>query len=178
MKSFFSYLLLSLMTYNFVGLFPTFLYFESSQEEEIKSKIKVAKVTDSFTRLNLDQQTYDKLVWVKKSEFRYNGHLYDFVNKKIDNQGNIILSVISDDKETDHINRLKNQSPDFTSNNQSSKNNLKLAQMHFQLFSEIPNPFMLESSEFDLITNIKAFKYLGNLFRFDKEIPSPPPQFS
>jgi hypothetical protein len=178
MKTLFSFLLLSIMTYNFVGLFPMYSYFESSNKVEIEKRIKVAQANNDFTELNLDQQTYDKLVWVKKNEFRYNGHLYDFVNKKIDKQGNIILSVISDDKETDHIKRLKNQTPDFSSNNQSSKNNLKLAHMHFQLFSEIPNPFVLESSEFELISNIKAFKYLGNLFRFDKEIPSPPPQFS
>ncbi|NBX81228.1 MAG: hypothetical protein EBQ94_12800 [Flavobacteriales bacterium] len=178
MKTLFSFLLLTLMTYNFVGLFPTYSYFESSNKIEIEKRIKVAKVNNDFTELNLDQKSFDELVWVKKNEFRYNGHLYDFVNKKIDKEGNIIVYVIDDTKEKHRIDNYNNHIGNNSSNSSPTKNTTKLTAFFSQLYLPVQHQFEITSIYFEANMRSNHYYFSKNLFRFDREIPSPPPQFS
>ena len=115
-----------------------------------------------------DKQSMDQLDWEGDDEFRFNGEMYDVIEKRIEN-GKLIIRSIADKRETALLDKLKGHW------NQSEKSN-KVADELFQLLQSLfhsskTDEFLLIKPSVDRISFISL-----PLPSQVKQIPTPPPR--
>jgi hypothetical protein len=129
MKNTFAVLFLTIMLYNIVGNYSLFLLERIKIKQEVKQRIKREIPQEELTVLTFDKQSYKKIDWVERNEFRYNGSLYDVVNNQIDSDGNVSIYVINDEKEKELYALFEQQVDENDSDTETNKNNTKLLEL-------------------------------------------------
>jgi hypothetical protein len=87
----------------------------------MKAFLKSQKDYKDVVQLSLNEKESKQVYWENENEFRYNGEMYDVIEKKI--KGNqIVIRCIPDKKETALLN-------EYQKNNKSNSSNLTLLQL-------------------------------------------------
>jgi hypothetical protein len=93
----------------------------SAVKSEMKAFLKSQKDYKDVVQLSLNEKESKQVYWENENEFRYNGEMYDVIEKKI--KGNqIVIRCIPDKKETALLN-------EYQKNNKSNSSNLTLLQL-------------------------------------------------
>jgi hypothetical protein len=93
----------------------------SAVKSEMKAFLKSQKDYKDVVQLSLNEKESKQVYWENENEFRYNGEMYDVIEKKI--KGNqIVIRCIPDKKETALLN-------EYQKNNKSKSSNLTLLQL-------------------------------------------------
>ena len=87
------------VTWQLVGVTTWFELSRVSIRKEIKTRIKARVPEKDLIHLSFSQDQLKNLTWLKKNEFRFNGHLYDVVHRSIQENGSVLLKCIDDVKE-------------------------------------------------------------------------------
>lgn len=74
--------------------------------KEIKKLTKEAVPLNQLIYFQFSEKENNQLVWIKKNEFKKNGHFYDVVWKKDLGNGKIEFQCVSDDQETQLFEKL------------------------------------------------------------------------
>jgi len=109
-----------------------------------------------------------QLAWEGDDEFRFNGEMYDVIDKKIEN-GKLIIRSIADKRETALLNKVKDHW------NQNEKSN-KVADELFQMLQSL-----FHSSKTDELVLIKPSVNRISFISLQlpsqvRTIPTPPPR--
>ena len=123
--------------------------------------------TDFSFSIN-DRRSMAQLDWEGDNEFRFNGEMYDVIDKKIEN-GKLIIRSIADKRETTLLNKVKDH---WDQNEKSNKVADELFQMLQSLFY---------SSKADELVLIKPLMNRNSFISLPlpsqvKTIPTPPPE--
>jgi len=128
--------------------------------------------TEQFEFSLSDKAAVEKIEWEGNDEFRFNGIMYDIVEKKIEN-GKLTIRCITDKKETELIKKYQ----DITKNNHgnSSKNKSRiLQQLIGGLYTfpvNIPDAKIFSSEQHHFL------KYIPAISSFSCDVITPPPRF-
>lgn len=87
------------VTWQLVGVTTWFELSRNSIRKEIKKRIEAKIPERGLIHFSFSPDQLENLAWLKKNEFRFNGHLYDVVHRSIQENGNILLKCIDDIKE-------------------------------------------------------------------------------
>lgn len=87
----------------------------------MKAFLKNAGQHKDVVQLLLNESELKQLYWENENEFRYNGEMYDVVEKKISGK-EVIIRCISDKKETGLLNQ-------YQRNNKHSSSNSSIVQL-------------------------------------------------
>jgi hypothetical protein len=149
---------------------------KAEMREAIRMQTYSGNETDFVFLLN-DKQSISQLDWEGDDEFRYNGEMYDVIEKKIKDarpndsvgQGKLIIRSIADKHETALLNKTKDHW------NQNEKSD-KVADELFQLLQSL-----FHSSKAEEVVLIKPL--VNKIFFISlslpsrvKKIPTPPPR--
>jgi len=161
------------MLFILIGHHIVFRLQQSGIKNEMKKMIrsnlsKTERETFSFS-LN-DQTALSKLEWEDGHEFRLRGKMYDVIEKRIEN-GKLVISCISDDKETLLLSKLID---DWKENDRSNKIPNQLFQLFQALFHENNSKEIVFQTSMTYCSQFPLDKLPFQI----KKIPTPPPQFS
>jgi hypothetical protein len=116
-----SILLLTCLCFTLLGYHLIFNHQLSAVKSEMKAFLKSQKDYKDVVQLSLNEKESKQVYWENENEFRYNGEMYDVIEKKI--KGNqIVIRCIPDKKETALLN-------EYQKNNKSKSSNLTLLQL-------------------------------------------------
>ena len=87
------------VTWQLVGVTTWFELSRVSIRKEIKTRIKARIPEKDLIYHSFTPDQLKNLTWLKKNEFRFNGHLYDVVHRSIQENGSVLLKCIDDIKE-------------------------------------------------------------------------------
>jgi hypothetical protein len=93
----------------------------SAVKSEMKAFLKSQKDYKDVVQLSLNEKESKQVYWENENEFRYNGEMYDVIEKKIKGS-QIVIRCIPDKKETALLN-------EYQKNNKSNSSNLTLLQL-------------------------------------------------
>ncbi|HEV8508719.1 MAG TPA: hypothetical protein VGQ53_25165 [Chitinophagaceae bacterium] len=108
---------------------------KAQMRETIRMQTYSEHETDFVFGVN-DKHSIDQLDWEGDKEFRFNGEMYDVVEKKIED-GELIIRSIADKRETALLNKLK----DHWDRNEKSN---KVADELFQILQSLFHPSKAE----------------------------------
>jgi hypothetical protein len=155
-----------------------FSYFEISKmkiSNEVKTYIKNGVPKDQLIPFTFTVQEYQNIQWIKPlKEFKYKQHLYDVVDKKSEN-GQIILSCLSDVKETNLFQNLDQ----IVSKKLADPNN---SSHTFQIFQITHIPFIpiqtlnIQLDNIFCRTNTFLSTYHFSIQTGEEKVPDTPPQ--
>jgi hypothetical protein len=175
LKKIFAILLLASFSVQLTGYHLYFHFMQQDIKSTVKKKIRSnieTKITEQFV-FSLSETNAGKLPqWEGDDEFRLNGEMYDVVDKKVEN-GEMIITCISDKKETELINNYKDVAgKDFGG---SSKKRaaliLKLVNTFYAIVENTVNNIHSPSAKTGFVNN----KYPLSFSTI--EVLTPPPQF-
>ena len=112
------------------------------------------------------------LQWEGDNEFRYQGEMYDVIDKKVEN-GKLHIRCISDKKETSLVKNYRKMSRDDFDGSSKKRSSLLL-----KLFSSFYTPAVNTNLENTSVPGkIDWVAYQSPLVSHPNEILTPPPQF-
>jgi hypothetical protein len=82
LKRIYAYLFLLFFCWQFIGFVGYIQLSKLAIRKEIKHRIKAGVPESELIVLNFSKSECAHLVWHKKNEFAYNGHLYDIISKR------------------------------------------------------------------------------------------------
>jgi len=174
LKKYISILLLFILAINIVG----FVFVFEIQRYTIKKK--VAKTLSNFIPANnvtiiaVSPLNKKKIIWKEKNEFKYNGLMYDVINKEVLSNGTVKYFCLLDKKENNLNKNLNN----FINNNLDSQSKTKdISKILVKLF--VVNYISAKRIEFVFCNNVQYIKYFTAEFytSLKLELQSPPPKF-
>ena len=145
------------------------------RQEGIKAEMRQAIRLQNYNEHETDfsfsinnRKSMAQLAWEGDDEFRFNGEMYDVIDKKIEN-GKLIIRSIADKRETALLNKVKDHW------NQNEKSN-KVADELFQMLQSL-----FHSSKTDELVLIKpsvnSISFISlQLPSQVRTIPTPPPR--
>jgi len=172
LKKFIAYILLTLFLYNLVGYYPAFILMRKLVKEEMELRIKNPNNKDELTEFIFTQTEYDNLSRPGSKEIIVQGQLYDIVDQKADDKGNISVYCINDKKETILRANLEEQIEKNSGTTTPSKNNANI----LKLLSNTNIPvnkiiYFLPEEKRKFDSGLKFRK-----ISFFKKDPTPPPE--
>lgn len=155
------------ISYIFI-LSPILLWTQSGIKAEVHQKINTTTFDSDFTFLFFNESEFKAITWIDESELVLNGVLYDVVHIDKKENGDHIIKVFADTKETKIVDILV----DSSNQNASAK---KCMNFLFQLFSQ----FHSISETLTVFYNFKIiannFDYLNHYsFTHSSQISKPP----
>jgi hypothetical protein len=158
--------LLNISGYHFI-----FYLKQEAIKAEMREAIRMQTYSEHETDFSFsvnDKRSMDQLAWEGDDEFKFNGEMYDVIEKKIDN-GKLVIRSIADRRETALLNKVKDHW------NQNEKSN-KVADELFKLLQSL-----FHSSNGEELVFIKPLvnKISFVSFALPSEvikIPTPPPR--
>ena len=168
-----SILVLSVFIYNAIGflaLYPVlsgyYKYLGLQSVEKPKDKELVETLI--FNKADITNGRVD-FRWIHSREFKYNGDMYDMVEKK-ETATLLILYCVNDEKEKDLENNFQNKLEENTGNKKQRANRIELK----KIISE-PICFLIPEK-----LDFRSLKYKAYIYsrynQISKEILTPPPQ--
>ena len=124
-----------------------------------------------------DKRSMSELGWEGNDEFRFNGEMYDLIEKKTENarpndsvgQGKLIIRAIADKRETALLNKAKDHW------NENEKSN-KVADELFQLLQSLFHSSKTEELVFNK-PSVNRIPFISTPLPSQvKKIPTPPPR--
>ncbi|NPD45594.1 MULTISPECIES: hypothetical protein [unclassified Lentimicrobium] len=174
MKKAFSILFLFVFLYNLVGYYIVFNMVQFQVKDEVKYLIKHFVPQEELVLISIENSKSYLLAWTKPNkEFRYQGQMFDIVEKQIkDNK--IIYSCIHDFKESKLFENLDIHIKNYISHHPEQQNKTKnLLNIMAKLFFFQRNTLLLEShSRIKKINTI----YIQNYQSIVLDLQYPPPQ--
>lgn len=173
MRKLISILFLLFFFWGIIGFFIHIEIKHSAIKKEIKTALKQSVPIDNLIVFKFDKKEFDNLTWIKNNEFKFEGKLYDVVNKRID-QNTILVECISDTMEDALFQNLEELvNDDLYHNNHSKKSNssfVKLLKMpYFYNSSEIIITLIDDSISKEVFKTDLENLLFGHLFSI--EIP-------
>ncbi len=173
MKKFFAILLLASFSVQVTGYHIFFHMKQAAIKKTANSRIQRAVEegrTDHFVFTLQEAATL--LQWEEDGEFRYQGEMYDLVDKKIEN-GKIYIRCISDKKETGLVKNYRKMTNDDFGGSSKKRTSLLL-----KLIATFYTPAVTTCMETRPIPGeISWATYQSPLASSISEILTPPPQF-
>jgi len=119
-KSFFSFLVLGVFVWQFLGYFAYFQWERFSIKKEIKTKLKHKLSEDQLVTLHISRADFQNISWYEDSEFEYKNQMYDVVAIKSNTKG-YILKCIKDERESELFSELGKKVDDELSKSRTAK---------------------------------------------------------
>jgi hypothetical protein len=124
---------------------------------------------DEITEFQFAADKYNQLEWENDHEFLFNGHMYDLISKEWKN-GKLLISCISDDRETVLLNEYMKINRENQSGKKTLASLLQLICSQFVLPSSILSPGSVNCNQ------TKFPSYTSGLFNIAYPIHTPPPR--
>lgn len=136
------------MLWQIVGFFSYFKITQIKIRKEIKQVIKHSLPSNQLKVLYFSKEEEKKIIWIKSHEFKYNGRLYDVIQRTNNSKG-VIFHCLDDRQETKLFEKL-NQTTSFNLVNRSDKNPLN----QWMRFSQ--TLFLLENTDNAVFTSFSS----------------------
>ncbi len=174
MRRIFSFLLLTIFTWQLIGFFVYFKWEQFLVRKEIKKEIKQNLPQNEFQSFHFTFKEFKDLTWINDHEFKMNGRMYDVVKKKKNDLG-YSVSCIDDIQETVLFAKLDEATASNMSN-QPEKSPFKSCMKIFKT-NFIVNDYQNDSFEEILFVSKKEFFHYNFLYaQFKIAAQLQPPQ--
>ena len=170
LKPFFAYSLVFLLLLSSLGFYPLFIILKKSVQKEVALKIETGKIKE-ITELRFDKDDVFLKSIKDKNEFRFNGEMYDVIQKSQDCKGNIIIFCYKDTEENKLYSQLAKHVGSSSENHSLNSNSLLLKYLQIVYPLEAArNKIILSEKKVFFPKHSTSYK---NRFR---EIFCPPPE--
>lgn len=175
MRRILSFIFLLIFLYSIIGYFPVFFLVQKNIKNQMKKYIdnnSCLVITDEMTIFDFNKTNFINIKWKEKNkEFFYENELYDVIAIKKNQNKNIRIYCVNDEKETllinDFYKQIQHNSSPISERNQNSI----MLSIDLYLFYILQLDFNINERTFLFA------KYSKNLINYIKDIPSPPPKY-
>lgn len=174
MKRLVSILLLFILTINIVGFIFIFEIQRFTIKKEVAKTLYKYIPASQVTVITVSSLTKNNIVWKDKQEFKYNGLMYDVINKEVLDNGDIKYFCLLDKKE----NKLNKQISNYVNNNLDNHSKTSdISKILIKLFAV--NYIPAKKIEFVICNNVQNIKcFTTKLYYSIKlDLQSPPPKY-
>ena len=136
----------------------------------MKRQLRVtSRYKEDITEFSFTAEKLEQLEWENKHEFRYNEQMYDVISQEW-KEGKLVLQCISDEKETELLNKYIKVTRE---NNSSKKTLASLIQLVLAQFI-IPDPILPDPNT--ILFRTKFPSHSSRLISIAYPIQGPPPR--
>ncbi|OFX28661.1 MAG: hypothetical protein A2X08_16605 [Bacteroidetes bacterium GWA2_32_17] len=174
MKRLTSILLLFLLTINIVGFVFVFEIQRYTIKKEVAKTLSNFIPANNVTVITVSSLNKKNIIWKEKNEFKYNGLMYDVINKEILSNGTVKYFCLLDKKENNLNKKLNN----IINNNLDSQSKTSdISKILVKLFAV--NYIPTKKIEFVFCNNVQNIKCFTTEFytSIKLDLQSPPPKF-